>query len=355
MAEHARVDVPGAYTSDLLRVEDLTTDFYSVERRRSFTAVREVGLAIRPGETLGLVGESGSGKSVTMMSILGLVGYGGGRVSRGRVWFEGEDLLSLPPADLRRIRGGKIGAIFQDPMTSLNPVLTIGWQLTESLRTHLGMGGHVARARAVELLEMVRIPDARRRLHSYPHELSGGMRQRVMIALALSCNPKLLLADEPTTALDVTVQAQILELIAQFAHERRMAVLIISHDFGVIARLADRVAVMYAGSLVETAAANELFKHPRHPYTLGLLRSQPRLDVPRNETLPAIRGSPPDPIDRVAGCPFQPRCPFAVDRCKAEEPHLRAVSWNGEEPHRAACWVDLDDSSVFADLAPTAV
>jgi oligopeptide transport system ATP-binding protein len=332
----------------LLRVENLSTEFGDPEHG-AVQAVREVSFTVRPGETLGLVGESGSGKSVTMMSVLGLIRYTGGRVVAGEAWFDGRDLLQLPQRELRKIRGRQIGLIFQDPMTSLNPVLTVGYQIGEALRKHLDLSRSAARQRAVELLDMVRIPDPARRLGNFPHEMSGGMRQRVMIAMALSCDPALLIADEPTTALDVTVQAQILDLIGGLAREMDMGIVLISHDLGVIAGLADRVAVMYAGSIVETGPARQVFKHTRHPYTLGLLRSSPRIDAPRTRLLPAIGGTPPDPATPPAGCPFHPRCPFHYDQCLAERPPLRTAPPTGALGHRTACWVDLEDGAVFAD------
>jgi oligopeptide transport system ATP-binding protein len=332
----------------LLRVEHLSTEFRDAEHG-ALRAVRDVSLTVRPGETLGLVGESGSGKSVTMMSVLGLIRYTGGRVVSGEAWFDGQDLLRLSQRELRRIRGRRIGMIFQDPMTSLNPVLTVGYQISEAVRKHLQLSAGAARKRALELLDLVRIPDARRRLTSFPHEMSGGMRQRVMIAMALSCDPALLIADEPTTALDVTVQAQILDLIGGLAREMDMGIVLISHDLGVIAGLADRVAVMYAGSIVETGPARQVFKHTRHPYTLGLLRSSPRIDAPRTRLLPAIGGTPPDPAMPPAGCPFHPRCPFRYDQCLAEHPPLRTAPPTGALGHRTACWVDLEDGAVFAD------
>jgi oligopeptide/dipeptide ABC transporter ATP-binding protein len=333
----------------LLRVEDLSTEF-RVPDRGVVRAVRGVSLTVGAGETLGIVGESGSGKTVTMMSALGLVGFSGGRAT-GRSYLEGADLLSLPPNEQRQIRGKRVGVVFQDPMTSLNPVLTIGWQITETLKQHLGMSGDDARRRAVELLEMVRLPDARGRLRSYPHELSGGMRQRVMIALALSCRPRLLVADEPTTALDVTIQAQVLELLAELSRDQRMSVVIISHDLGVIARLADRVMVMYGGTVVESGTARQLFTHPRHPYTLGLLRSHPWIDRPRARSLPVIRGVPVDVFAQPPGCPFQPRCPFATDECATLRPALRPAPATEDEGHEVACWVDLGDDAVFAEPA----
>jgi oligopeptide transport system ATP-binding protein len=260
-----------------------------------------------------------------------------GRIVEGEILFDGRDLLKLSDEEIRRIRGNDIAMIFQDPMTSLNPVLTIGRQISEALELHKSMSKSEARERTIQLLELVGIPAARSRVDDYPHQFSGGMRQRVMIAMALSCDPKVLLADEPTTALDVTIQAQILDLIKRLRNELGMAVILITHDLGVVAGLADRINVMYSGYIVESATAEELFKNPRHPYTLGLLRSIPRIDEPRREKLVPIEGLPPDLIDAPPGCPFQPRCVYAVDRCAEENPSLEPVS----RGHTIACWVDV--------------
>ena len=316
----------------LLAVKDLKTNFYTEEG--VVQAVNGVSYDIMPGEILGLVGESGCGKTVSALSILRLIPNPPGRIVGGEIMFEGEDIVKMDEDEVRHIRGNKIGMIFQEPMTSLNPVLTIGRQLTETLELHLKMDKQAANRRAVELLEMVGIPEAKQRINDYPHQFSGGMRQRVMIAMALSCNPKLLLADEPTTALDVTIQAQILELLTRLTRELGTAVIVITHNLGVVARYADRVNVMYAGKVIETASAPELYAHPRHPYTLGLLKSVPRLDEIRKEKLDPIEGMPPDLVHLGAGCPFRPRCRFAVDRCKEENPPLIAVA----EAHSAACW-----------------
>jgi oligopeptide/dipeptide ABC transporter ATP-binding protein len=342
------VSIPGVKAStneELLRVEGLSTNFHDPEHG-AVRAVKNVSLSVRPGETLGLVGESGSGKSVTMMSVMGLIKYSGGRVVSGQAYFEGQDLLTMSPKQLREVRGARIGMIFQDPMTCLNPVLTIGRQLAEPLRKHLGLDKAAARRKVLELLDIVHIPDPLRRIRAFPHELSGGMRQRVMIAMALACDPVLLIADEPTTALDVTVQAQILELIGEAARERNMAVVLISHDLGVIAGLADRIAVMYSGSVVETGAARDVLKHPRHPYTVGLLRSSPRLDGERLRVLNAIPGAPPDIGNPPPGCSFQPRCPIAVDKSAHSAPPLRRIAGDTSD-HFSACWVDLDDNTNF--------
>jgi len=316
----------------LLQVKNLKTNFYTEEG--TVQAVNGVSYDVRPGEILGLVGESGCGKTVSALSILRLIPNPPGKIVSGEIIFEGDDLLKMDEEEVRHIRGNKIGMIFQEPMTSLNPVLTIGRQLTETLELHLKMDRRGATQRAIELLEMVGIPEAKQRIGDYPHQFSGGMRQRVMIAMALSCNPKLLLADEPTTALDVTIQAQILELLTRLTRELGTAVIIITHNMGVVARYADRVNVMYAGRVVESAVALELYHRPRHPYTLGLLKSVPRLDQIRKERLDPIEGMPPDLVHMDKGCPFRPRCRFAVDRCKEENPPLIAVA----DAHMAACW-----------------
>ena len=316
----------------LLRVKDLQTHFFTEEG--VVKAVDGVSYEIEEGETLGLVGESGCGKSVSALSILRLIPNPPGKIVGGEVWFEDQDILKADEDEIRHIRGNRIAMVFQEPMTSLNPVLTIGRQLTEALELHLKMDRSAANRRAVELLEMVGIPEAGSRLNDYPHQFSGGMRQRVMIAMALSCNPKLLLADEPTTALDVTIQAQILEIMARLSKELGTAVIIITHNLGVVARYADRVNVMYAGRVVETASAKELYANPRHPYTLGLLRSVPRLDESRKEKLEPIEGLPPDLAHMPPGCSFFARCRFRVDKCQAERPPLMLVA----EKHMAACW-----------------
>jgi len=316
----------------LLEVKNLRTQFFTEDG--IVNAVNGVSYDVQPGEILGLVGESGCGKTVSALSVLRLIPMPPGKIVEGEILFEGEDIVKMDEEEIRHIRGNKIGMIFQEPMTSLNPVLTIGRQLTETLELHLKMDGQAATQRAIELLEMVGIPEAKSRINDYPHQFSGGMRQRVMIAMALSCNPKLLLADEPTTALDVTIQAQILELLTRLTRELGTAVVIITHNLGVVARYADRVNVMYAGRVVETASAVELYHNPRHPYTLGLLRSVPRLDQARKTKLDPIEGMPPDLVNLGAGCPFKPRCRFAVQRCEEENPPLISV---GAE-HSSACW-----------------
>ncbi len=316
----------------LLEVNNLRTYFYTQEG--VVRAVDGVTWDLDEGETLGLVGESGCGKSVTAMSILRLIPQPPGRIVDGEIIFEGKDLLKMDTNEIRTIRGNRIGMVFQEPMTSLNPVLTIGNQLTEAVKLHLGLEQEEADARAVELLEMVGIPEARQRLNDYPHQFSGGMRQRVMIAMALSCNPKLLIADEPTTALDVTIQAQILDIMARLSRELGTAVVVITHNLGVVARYADRVNVMYAGKIVESGTATDIFKRPRHPYTVGLMASVPRLDATEHVRLTTIEGQPPLLIDPIPGCPFEPRCDWRIEKCHTEAPPLELKA----EGHWAACW-----------------
>jgi oligopeptide/dipeptide ABC transporter ATP-binding protein len=298
-------------------------------------AVDDVSWDVAESETVALVGESGCGKSVSALSIMRLVAAPAGRIVSGEILFKGRDLLRLSEEEMRRVRGREIAMIFQEPMTSLNPVLTLGRQLTEGLEIHLGMSAPAARARAIELMGMVGIPDPAGRLGQYPHQFSGGMRQRMMIAMALACDPALILADEPTTALDVTIQAQILELMKSLSRRLGVALLMITHNLGVVARYADRVNVMYAGKIIERGTARELYANPRHPYTLGLLRSVPRLDEPRRARLAPIDGQPPDLSRLPAGCSFVPRCAFSVDRCALERPPLRAI---GGSAHVSACW-----------------
>ncbi|MGD0764698.1 MAG: ABC transporter ATP-binding protein [Dehalococcoidia bacterium] len=317
----------------LLEVKNLRTHFFTDDG--TVKAVDGISYDLEEGETIGLVGESGCGKSVSALSILRLIPTPPGKIVGGEVWFEGEDLLKVSESEIRRVRGNRIAMIFQEPMTSLNPVLTIGRQLTESLELHLKMDRRAADKRAADLLEMVGIPAAASRLKDYPHQFSGGMRQRVMIAMALSCNPKLLLADEPTTALDVTIQAQILEILAKLSRDLGTAVIIITHNLGVIARYARRVNVMYAGKIVESSTSRQVYGSPRHPYTLGLLKSVPRLDKVRRDKLEPIEGFPPDLIHMPAGCSFYPRCEYRIDKCVQEEPPLMLV----DEKHYAACWV----------------
>ena len=316
----------------LLEVKDLATYFFTPEG--VVKAVDGITYDLEEGEILGLVGESGCGKSVSALSLMRLIQNPGRNVA-GEVMFNGQDLLSLSDDNMRHIRGKDMSMIFQEPMTSLNPVLTIGRQLSEALQLHLGMDKEQSERRAGELLLMVGIPEGDRRLRDYPHQFSGGMRQRVMIAMALSCNPKMLIADEPTTALDVTIQAQILELVQRLGRELGTAVLIITHNLGVVARYADRVNVMYAGKIIERGTSREIYGNPRHPYTIGLLASVPRLDEPRKEQLDPIEGLPPDLIALPQGCAFRARCKFAIDKCATEIPPLVEVS----EGHTAACWV----------------
>jgi oligopeptide transport system ATP-binding protein len=320
----------------LLEIQNLKVYFKT--REGAVHAVDGVDLTVGEGEAVGIVGESGSGKSVTSLAIMRLLPMPPAEIVDGAILFEGSDLTDLPEAEMRKVRGGKIAMIFQEPMTSLNPVLTIERQLTEPLNVHMGLRGRKARVRAQALLEAVGIPDAKRRLRQYPHQFSGGMRQRVMIAIALATNPKLLIADEPTTALDVTVQAQILELIARLRRDLNTAVILITHDLGVVAGVTDRVVVMYAGRVAEEAPTEEIFEDPRHPYTLGLLGSVPSLDEVAEGELATIPGSPPDQLHPLQGCPFQPRCPFVLPKCQTYPP---AVNVGGG--HRTFCWVDVTD------------
>jgi oligopeptide transport system ATP-binding protein len=326
--------------ASLLSVQNLKTQFRTQDG--VVRAVDGVSFEIGRGETLGVVGESGCGKSVTALSIMRLIPDPPGRIVSGEIIFDGQDLLKLKDDAMRRVRGRRIAMIFQDPMTSLNPVLTISRQLTEGLELHLRMSHRAAKERSIELLDMVGIPGARARIDDYPHQFSGGMRQRVMIAMALSCNPELLIADEPTTALDVTIQAQIIDLIKKLTADFGTAVMVISHNLGVVAGLCDRINVMYAGHIVETTDTEELFEHPRHPYTLGLLRSIPRLDEERKEKLVPIEGLPPDLIAPPPGCPFAPRCVYKVERSEGERPELRVV----RPGHEVACHVDLADDEL---------
>ena len=321
--------------SILLEVNDLSTHFFTPAG--IVKAVNGVSFDLREGESLALVGESGCGKSITALSIMRLIPSPPGRIVSGSVRFMGQDLLAHDEETMRSIRGNQIGMVFQEPMTSLNPVLTIGRQLSESVRVHLGWDAAAASARAVELLSLVGIPDAKRRLSAYPHEFSGGMRQRVMIAMALGCNPKLLIADEPTTALDVTIQAQILELIRQVQRDLGIAVILITHNLGVVARYVDRINVMYAGGIVERGELAEIFRAPRHPYTEGLLASVPRLDKPKGARLVPIEGMPPDLGALPAGCAFHDRCGYVRERCLADVPRLLPLP-GAPAPHSVACW-----------------
>ena len=317
----------------LLDVRGLRTHFHT--SAGVIRAVDGVSWDVRKGETVALVGESGCGKSVSALSVMRLVSAPAGRIVAGEILFRGRNLLALSEEEMRRVRGREIGMIFQEPMTSLNPVLTIGRQLTETVETHLAMTSAQSQARAVELLSLVGIPEGARRLRQFPHQFSGGMRQRIMIAMALACDPALVLADEPTTALDVTIQAQILELMKSLSRRLGAAIMMITHNLGVVARYADRVNVMYAGKIVERGTAREIYANPRHPYTLGLLRSVPRLDEPRRAKLQPIPGQPPDLSRLPAGCSFAPRCAYAIDRCRVEEPGLDPVAAD----HLSACWL----------------
>ncbi|HEX6156540.1 MAG TPA: ABC transporter ATP-binding protein [Burkholderiales bacterium] len=317
-------------TKSLLEVKGLRTHFAS--ERGEVRAVDGVDLRLERGRTLGIVGESGCGKSVTALSIMGLIPQPPGRIAGGEVLLDGEDLLKQSPARLRDLRGDKLAMIFQEPMTSLNPAFRVGDQIAEALIRHRKLGKAAAHEKTVEMLRRVRIPSPEQRARDYPHQLSGGMRQRVMIAMALACNPQLLIADEPTTALDVTIQAQILELMRTLRAELGTAIILITHDLGVVAELADEVMVMYAGQVVERCQAQRLFAEPQHPYTIGLLGSIPRLHL-EQERLAAIEGVVPDAAAFPEGCRFHPRCPFAVEQCRRENPALREITPN----HFAAC------------------
>ncbi|MDP3163597.1 MAG: ABC transporter ATP-binding protein [Reyranella sp.] len=317
----------------LLEVRGLHTEFRTGAGR--VPAVDGISFAVEQGETVAIVGESGSGKSVSALSILRLVANPPGRITGGEIVFDGRDLLGLSEAEMRQIRGRDIGMVFQEPMTSLNPVLTIGRQITEVLEAHQGADRAAAEKRALELLDLVGIADAARRLRQYPHQLSGGMRQRVMIAVALACSPKLIIADEPTTALDVTIQAQILELMKSLTLKLNVALIVITHNLGVVARYAHRVNVMYAGRIVEAGPADAIYHDPRHPYTIALLKSVPRLDQPRRARLDPVEGQPPDLTRLDGGCAFRPRCRFAVAQCAQSIPPLAT---SGEAGHLAACF-----------------
>jgi oligopeptide/dipeptide ABC transporter ATP-binding protein len=317
--------------AELLEVRGLKT--YIKTSMGTVKAVDDVSFDVKQGETVALVGESGCGKTMTALSIMGLIPRPQAEIVAGEIRFEGIDLLSLEAEEMRRIRGAEIAMVFQEPMTSLNPVLTIERQLTETLEAHGDISKQDARARALELLRLVGIPDAAERLQQYPHQFSGGMRQRVMIAIALSCRPKLILADEPTTALDVTIQAQLLELMRGLSRQFGVALVIITHNLGVVARYADRVNVMYAGKIIESGAAADIYRDPRHPYTMGLLRSVPRLDQPRKARLEPIEGQPPDLWNLPPGCSFRARCKFAVEKCAWETPALKRIGGG----HSAAC------------------
>lgn len=316
----------------LLEVKDLVTRFYS--DGATIHAVNGISYTLEEGESLAIVGESGSGKSVGVMSIMGLIRFPPGRVEGGEVLFKGRDLLKLSAAEMRAVRGGEIAMVFQDPMTSLNPVLSVGQQLMEPLRAHLGLDKAAARARAAELLSLVGLPNAADRLKDYPFQFSGGQRQRIMIAMALTCNPSLLIADEPTTALDVTIQAQIVELVKELQQRLNTAIIWISHNLALVAGMVDKVIVMYSGYIIEQAPVDDLYEQPAHPYTMGLLHAIPSLDQRNQERLASIEGMPPDLRKPATACPFAPRCPYVIDRCLQEVPPLRTVGPN----HTSACW-----------------
>ena len=318
----------------LLNVKGLETQFKTPDG--IIHAVNGVSFSLNEGETLGIVGESGCGKSVTMLSILRLIPMPPGKIVAGEAFFREQDLLKISVEEIRHVRGAQIAMVFQDPMTSLNPVLTIGVQLEEPLMFHLNMTKRQAKSRAAELLQMVGIPNAKDRLPDYPHQFSGGMRQRVMIAMALSCDPQILIADEPTTALDVTIQAQIIELVKRLRDELGMAIIWITHDLGVVAGLAQRVIVMYGGYIIEEAPVKELYSNLQHPYTIGLMGSLPRVDEMEHHRLVSIDGQPPVLYEKSNQCPFAPRCKYAIERCWKENPALEMVGQN----HRVACWVD---------------
>ena len=325
-------------SSLILQVKGLTTRFYT--QAQVVHAVNDVSFTVHAGETVGVVGESGCGKSVTMMSLVQLIPQPPGKIEAGSAIFHdglhSKELLQLSDNELQQVRGGQIGFIFQDPISSLNPVLTIGQQIAESMITHFGIGSAEAKARTIELLGQVGIADPTQRYHRYPHEFSGGMRQRVMIAIAMACQPRLIIADEPTTALDVTVQAQIVDLIQRLQAKYGMAVIWISHDLGVVAGLADRVLVMYGGTIVESALVDDLYEHPQHPYTIGLLRAIPSLDDEDDTPLMSIEGTPPDLLQPLTACPFANRCPFVFDKCRQSLPPLLPIT----PTHQVACFYD---------------
>jgi len=322
--------------AELLKLEGLETQFRTQDG--TVYAVNGVSISLNEGETLGIVGESGCGKSVSMMSMLRLIPMPPGKITAGRAMYQGKDLLQMSSEEIRHVRGAQISVVFQDPMTFFNPVLTIGRQVAEPLEIHNGLNRRQAYDRAAKMLELVGIPRAKERLNDYPHQFSGGMRQRAMIAMALVCSPQILIADEPTTALDVTIQAQIVELVIRLREELGMAIIWITHDLGIIAGLAQRVAVMYAGYIIEEAPVKELYAHPRHPYTIGLLGSLPRMDESGHRRLASIDGLPPVLMEKPAYCPFFPRCRYGVEHCKVENPPLLDLP----NRHRVACWVDTE-------------
>ena len=316
----------------LLEVKNLKTHFFTMEG--VVKAVDGVSYELNEGETLGLVGESGCGKSVSALSVMRLIPDPPGKIIDGEILLDGEDILKIDMEGMREVRGAKIAMVFQEPMTSLNPVLTVERQITETLQLHMGMSKLESQRESVNLLTRVGIPDPEMRIKQYPHQFSGGMRQRVMIAMALSCNPRLIIADEPTTALDVTIQAQILDLMKSLTTELGVALIVITHNLGVVARYADRVNIMYAGKVIERGEAHEIYSNPRHPYTVGLLRSVPRLDLPRRAKLDPIEGQPPDLINLPPGCAFRERCRWAIDKCATDTPELVETS----DGHLSACF-----------------
>ncbi|MCP4356473.1 MAG: ABC transporter ATP-binding protein [Chloroflexi bacterium] len=316
----------------ILEVRDLETRFYTEDG--IVHAVNGISYSLDEGESLAIVGESGSGKSVGVLSIMGLIPNPPGKVEVGKVIFDGRDILKISTDELRQIRGREIAMIFQDPMTSLNPVLTVGRQMTESIKLHMDMNSNEAKERAAELLSVVGLPSARDRLKDYPHQFSGGQRQRIMIAMALSCDPKILIADEPTTALDVTIQAQIVELVQKLQEDFGMAIIWITHDLGVVAGMVEKVAVMYSGYIIEQGPVHDVYNKSSHPYTLGLLQSIPQVDASERTRLSSIKGLPPDLLQKPTHCPFAPRCPFVIDQCWEENPTLQPIAPN----HTAACW-----------------
>lgn len=324
----------------LIDIKNLKTRFHTAEG--TVHAVNGISFHLDKAETLAVVGESGCGKSVSMLSVLGLIPVPPGEIANGTAMFRGNDLLKMDEAGLEKIRGKEIAMIFQDPMTSLNPVLTIGKQISEAIRCHFNLNQEQANQRAIELLEWVGIPDAAKRLGDYPHQFSGGMRQRVMIAIALSCEPSLLIADEPTTALDVTIQAQIVDLVKRLREQLGMAIIWITHDLGIVAGMADRVIVMYAGFIVEEAKVDDIYENPLHPYTNALLAALPRVDRRRDKRLKSIPGAPPNLLIEPHGCPFAPRCEYAIDRCREENPVLVSIN----DQHRLACWVNIKENGV---------
>jgi oligopeptide transport system ATP-binding protein len=326
--------------SPLLEVSDLRVHFHTPEG--TIHAVNGISWAIRPGEAVAIVGESGSGKSVSMMAVLGLIPIPPGEIVSGAALWRGRDLLAMSDRELEEVRGREIAMIFQDPMTSLNPVLTLRRQLTEAVVRHYGISADEAASRALQLMELVGIPDAANRLGSYPHQFSGGMRQRVMIAMMLACNPDLLIADEPTTALDVTIQAQIVDLVLDIRAKLEMAMVWITHDLGVVAGLADRVLVLYGGTVVEEADVESLYARPRHPYTIALLEALPRVDQRRDRRLKSIEGAPPTLLAPPVGCPFAPRCEHVVPRCRQERPPFFVVG----AQQRVACWIDVETGAM---------